>query len=276
MAQVRVLKIHTNGVGIEHAPTADDLTFNSFTVQGGGPVLSGTGLDLNNQDVTDISDLVFTDPAVGTINQTAGALIINNIMAKERENLMTTAGGITFPLITDVAGQVDAFRVPSIEGVPTATPTTGGSGHIVFDGSGGDLYVWDGVAWDNLNIVESANNIFNTYTASGAITANDAVYISNVDAISPCDNDTDLESYCIGFATTTVSDTDPVDVQSEGILSGFVGLTPGAPYYLDGTAGLITATLPPGNSGKNIVRVGFAKNTTDLHIQLQYLSKRGT
>ena len=112
MAQIRLLKIATDGVPLEHSLT-DEVTFSSFSVNGGGPVLSGTGLDMNNQDVSDVNDLAFNDPSTGTINQTAGALIIDDIMAKDRENLMTTAGGVAFPVIADSAGQVDAFRLPA-------------------------------------------------------------------------------------------------------------------------------------------------------------------
>lgn len=276
MAQVRILKIHTTGGGVEHQPAADDLTMLSFTVNGGGPVLSATGLDLNNQDLSDVSDIDFNDPAVSTIEQTAGALIIDNIMAKERENLMATTGGISFPVITDDAGEVDAFRVPALAGVPTASPTTGGAGHMVYDSSNEHMYVWTGSAWDNMNTVDSTNNIKNMFVAAVNIAIRDVVYISAADNVTPCDNDSDVASYAIGFATAAALATDPVEIQSAGILGGFSGLTPGAPYFLDGTAGLITATLPPGNSGKNIVRVGFAKSATELNIQIQYLNKRGT
>ena len=132
MAQIRVLKISSDGIPLEHSFT-DDVTFTSFTVDGGGPVMSGTGIDMNGQDVSDLSDLVFTDPSVGTINQTAGSLIVDNLMAKERSNTLTTAADILFPTVTDSAGQVDIFRLPTIAGAPTATPTTSGEGFLLWD-----------------------------------------------------------------------------------------------------------------------------------------------
>ena len=247
----------------------------SYTVNGGGPVLSGTGLDLNNQDLSDVSDIDFNDPAVSTIEQTAGALIINNIMAKERNNVMSTAGAILFPAIGDVAGELDGFQIPQSSALPTATPANNANeGFLV--GFGGAPYYWNGSSWDDLTTAASTQAVIDSYIADTAITIRDAVYISAADNVTPCDSDVDASSYCIGFATSTVSDTDPVLVQKSGLLAGFTGLTAGAPYYLDSTAGLITATLPAGNSGKNIVRVGFAKSTTVLDIQIQYLSKRGT
>ena len=142
MAQVKLLKIASDGVPLEMDTASDDVTLNSFTVQGGGPVLSPTGLDLNNKDVSDIKDLLFNDPSVGIINLTAGDLIADDIMAKERENLMTTAGGVVFPVISDVAGEVDSFRLPQIAGAPTASPTNGGEGHLVWDSTNDRLYAW--------------------------------------------------------------------------------------------------------------------------------------
>jgi hypothetical protein len=273
MAQIRVLKIDTDGVPREHS-LSDDITFTSFTVDAGGPVLSGTGLDMNNTDVSDIQDLVMNNPATGTINQTAGNLIIDNIMAKERENLMTTAGGISFPAISDVAGEVDALRIPSLAGVPTATPTTGGSGHLVFDTTNNDLYIWDGAAWDNLNIVEVANNVDDSYIAEVAVAARDLVYISSADNVSPAIASANASSQGIGFATAAALATAAVNVRKFGRLDGFSGLTAGARYYLSGSvAGAITATVPVG-AGNTILQAGYAKNATTLDIMIENLGRR--
>ena len=274
MAQVKLLKISSDGVPLEFDDAADDITLNSFTIQGGGPVLSGTGLDLNNQDVSDVKDLRFNDPTTGVINQTAGDVIVDDLMAKERENTMTTAGGVAFPVIADNAGEVDAFRLPALAGAPTATPTNGGEGHLVWDSTNNHLYAWDGAAWDNLSTVDSANSVINGYIADEALAANDALYISAADNVSKALADNTSKSYMIGFAKAAAADTDPVDVVSEGLLSGFAGLTAGSRYYLDDTtAGAITATIPSG-SGKTIVQVGYAKNATNLQIHIEQLGRR--
>jgi len=152
MAQIKLLYVNA-GNPTEHDGATDDVTFLSYTVTGGGPVLSGTGIDLNNQDVSDVKDLVFNDPTTGTINQTAGALVVDNIMAKERNNVMTVAGAVLFPVVTDVAGEVDAFKVPHLAGVPSATPAfSSDAGYLVYDSVAKNMYVWDGASWDNLNI----------------------------------------------------------------------------------------------------------------------------
>lgn len=275
MAQIKVLKVAADGVPLEHTGTADDVTFNSYTVQGGGPVLSGTGLDMNNQDISDIKNLDFNDPSVNTIEQTAGALVIDNIMAKERNNVMATSGAVLFPTVSDTGAQLDSFKLPDVAGIPTATPSFSSTGgYLVFDTVNKDTYVWDGTAWDNLNIAEYAESVLNTYTADEALSARDVLYISAADNVSKAIADNTSASYAMGLAKAAAADTNPVQVQSEGVLTGFSGLTPGSRYYLsDITAGAITSTIPT-SSGKTIVQVGYAKSATALHIHIEQMGRR--
>ncbi|NJO65524.1 MAG: hypothetical protein HC836_47750 [Richelia sp. RM2_1_2] len=275
MAQIKILKIDaTLGIHQEHDSAADDLTFNSYTA-GAGPVMSPTGIDMNNTDVSDIQDAVFNDPTTGTINQTAGNLVIDNIMAKERNNSMTTAGAILFPLVTNVGGELDSFKVPHIAGAPSATPSfSTDAGYLVFDDTNNNLYIWDGAAWDNLNEVESANNIDNTYIAEVGIAARDVVYISSADNVSPAQANAEATGRVIGFATAAALAAANVPVRSEGILDGFAGLTAGSRYFLSAaTAGLITTT-PPSGASNVVFQVGMAKSATALHLQLQHLGRR--
>lgn len=273
MAQVKLLKIASDGVPLEFAST-DDITLNSFTA-GAGPVMSPTGIDMNAQDVTDISDLVFTDPAVGTINQTAGALIANNIMAKERSNTLTTAADILFPVITDTAGQVDALRLPALAGTPTATPTASGEGFLVWDSTNNYLYAWDGSAWVNQTTATEAQSVVNTYIADEALSARDTLYISAADNVSKGDvSGGGAGSRIMGLAVAAAADTASVSVKSEGIMTGFTGLTAGSRYYGDpATAGGITTTTPVG-TGNTIVQIGYAKSTTALHLHIEQLGRR--
>lgn len=274
MAQVKLLKISSDGVPLEFTSSTDEITLLSFSVNGGGPVLSGTGLDMNGQAVTDASSIQVTDPTVGFLNQTAGNLIFDNIMAKERENTMTTAGGVAFPVITDVAGQVDAFRLPALAGIPSASPTNGGEGHLVWDSTNNHLYAWNGTAWDNLSTVDEAQKVVNPYTAEVAIAARDVVYISSADNVSPALGDNTSKSYAIGLAKAAALAAASVEVQSEGVMTGFSGLTAGSRYYLsDSVAGAITTTVPSG-SGKTIVQMGYAKSASALHIHIEQLGRR--
>lgn len=274
MAQIKLLKIASDGVPLEFTSSADEITLLSFSVDGGGPVLSGTGLDMNGQSVSDASSVQVTNPAVGFLNQTAGNLIFDNIMAKERENLMTTAGSVSFPVITDVAGQVDAFRLPALAGVPTASPTNGGEGHLIWDSTNDRLYAWTGSAWDDLSTASEANSVVNPYTALVAVAARDFVFISAADSVSPAIADNTSSSYGMGFAKAAAAPAALVDVKSEGIMTGFSGLTAGSRYYMsDSVAGAITTSVPSG-SGKTIVQAGYAKSATALHIHIEQMGRR--
>jgi len=275
MAQIKLLKIDSDGVPVEFNSTADDITLHSFSVEGGGPVLSTTGLNLNTQPISGLTNVTFVAPSSDTINQTAGNLIVDNIMAKERSNAMTTAADILFPVISDTAGQVDAFRVPAMAGVPSATPTNSGSGYLVYDSSEPALYAWTGSAWQDVSLATTAKSIDNSYTVdTPGVTIRDAVYISAADSVSPAVASAAASSQVIGFAEATAAAAASVLVRSEGILGGFSGLTAGARYYLDGaTAGAISASVPSA-SGDTIVAVGYAKSATALHIQMQSLGRR--
>lgn len=99
-------------------------------------------------------------------------------------------------------------------------------------------------------------------TAGEALTALDAVYISTSDGKAyKCDADDLTKIGFIGFVIVSAAINTTVQIRSYGILTGFAGLTAGAIYYLSGTAGAITATIP---TNKRIV--GHALNTTTVKI----------
>jgi hypothetical protein len=274
MAQIKLLKIDpTYGIPLEFDTASDEITLNSFTIQGGGPVLSGTGLDLNNQDISDIKNVAFTNSSTATITVNSTAFIADNMMFETKENVMTTAGAVLFPVITDVADEVDAFRVPVLAGVPTATPADGGEGYLVWDSTGNRLFAWDGAGWDDLSSVASATNIQDSYVAGENLTATDAVYISAANTVSKAECDVAAASLLLGFATNTVASAGTAIVQKAGKLPGFTGLTVGARYYLDATAGAIVSTVPTG-AGNVIVQAGYAYDTTGLDIQILQLGRR--
>lgn len=77
-----------------------------------------------------------------------------------------------------------------------------------------------------------------------------------------CDaNDTNAMKY-IGFAITNGVDGGSIDVQTNGIVSGFTGLSEGEKYYVQDTAGTIGTTI-----GTYEILVGIAISETELLIQ---------
>ena len=276
MAQVKTLKIDTNGQAVEIDTASDDITFASFTVNGGA-VLSSTGLDMNNTNISDAGDLSFTDPTSDGITRTDGTHAADDIMFQDVENTMAVGAAVLFPTITDVADSVDAFRLPSLAGAPSASPADGGEGYLVWNSTNDSLYAWDGAAWSNLSIVEEAERTCNEYTVSqvGGLAIGDIVYISAADTVSKADvSGTGAASRVIGMAGTAAADATAGKVCSAGVVSGLSGLTAGARYFADpAVAGGITTTVPVG-SGNKILQIGYAKSATEFHLQIMYLGRR--
>lgn len=270
MAQVLLMKIGTDGLLEEMAAGSDDVTLASYTVTGGGPVLTAN-LDMNNGNVSDINNISFTDPTTDGIITTDGTHAADSIMMEDSENVLTTAGAVLFPVISDAVGEVDAFRLPALAGAPTATPADGGEGYLVWDSSANTLYAWDGAAWDDLGTVTQAERICNSYTSGEILVLGDVCYISAADTASKADAATNYQA--IGLARTGVASAAPVDICSDGVFSGLTGLTAGARYFLGATAGSITTTAPTG-SGSRVVQVGFAKSTTAMQLQFAAVGRR--
>ena len=274
MAQVKLLKIGTDGVPTEFSST-DDITLNSYAVSGGGPSLSATGLALAAQAISGSGNISFTSAATNGLTQTAGVLAADNIVAKDRSNTFTVAGELLFPTVTDTAGQIDNFKLPVVAGVPTATPTNAGSGFTVWDSTDARMYVWSGTAWIDQSTISYAPNVQNAYSAgAGGVAARDVTYISAADTVLPASAASGATAQAIGFAVTAAAAAASVQVQENGVMTGFAALTAGARYYLSGTtAGQITATIPV-TAGHTIVQVGYAKSTTALAIRFENMGRR--
>lgn len=270
MAQVKLLKINTDGLQEEMDTSSDDITLASYTVTGGGPVLD-SNLDMNGGNLSDAGDLSFTDPTTDGITRTDGTHAADDIMFQDVENSMAVGSAVLFPVIADNADQLDAFRLPALPGTPTASPTDGGEGYLVWDSTNDKLYAWNGTSWDDLSTVDSANRVCNAYTAGEILAAAEAVYISAADTVSKADATTNHSA--IGFTLSSAAAAASVDICSEGVVGGFTGLTAGDRYFLDTTAGAITNTAPTG-AGNRVRQVGYAKSATELHIQIDFVGRR--
>lgn len=246
---VKTLYISSDGVPLEVDKTAD--------------VIEALGYEVN-------------DPSTDGIQTTSeGIVAFDDIMAEDLENTMALGASILFPTVTDVADNVDAFRLPTLAGAPTASPSDGGEGYPIWDSTNDKLYMWDGSSWKDLSISNEANSVCNQYTADEILAARDVLYISAADNVSKADCSAGgAPSRVVGLAQAAAADTANVVVCSEGLMSGFTGLTAGARYYQDpGIPGGITTTTPVG-SGNTIVQVGYAKSTTELHIHIEQLGRR--
>ena len=267
MAIVKPIVIGADGEGAELNPATDDLSAQSFGIDGSSVALSGTGLELDSQAITGSGNISFNDSAVNTVN----GIIADDLMSEAAENVMQSGSAIQFGTVGDVAGELDAFVFPTASAQPTQTPTAGGSAAVVYQG---ELWIWDGSAWNNTGIAESASAIDLAFTANGAIADRDCVYISADDAVSPAlgVNNVNGQYRAIGFAMNAAADTAAVTVRDRGIVDGVLtGATAGDVYFLStATAGAVTSTVPTG-AGNRLVQVGKAKNATDLLIGIEML-----
>lgn len=77
-----------------------------------------------------------------------------------------------------------------------------------------------------------------------------------------------LTAGVVGISIGTYSGGATATIQTHGECDLFGGLTPGVPYYLDDTGGAIEpySTL---TSGNRAIRIGYAKSTTTLIINIQ-------
>jgi hypothetical protein len=86
--------------------------------------------------------------------------------------------------------------------------------------------------------------------------------------------DTDAKSRIVGIArTASTALNDTAAIVSEGVAAGVLsGATAGDPYYLQDTGGV--GTFAAVTSGKRVIRLGFAKNATDLFVDIMDLGKK--
>lgn len=193
----------------------------------------------------------------------------------------TTADEIT--LLTGQFGNVklagNAVTSEDTNGDLTLTPN--GTGNLVLDGvnwpqadgSADQILKTDGAG--QLSYVDAfAEDIELSYTTDGVgVTIRDAVYISAADVVTTADASAASTARVIGFATSTVGASAAVTVRKAGTLGGFTGLTAGARQFLSETAGEITETAPT-TSGAVVFQMGYAKNTTTLDIQFEFIGVR--
>lgn len=272
MAQVKLLKIDSTGLPKEMDTANDDITLNSYTVDG-GPVLD-LNLDMNNGNISDVNDISFTDPTTDGITNTNGTFAADDIMFDNFENVMEVGAAVLFPVVADNADQLDAFRLPAIAGTPSASPSDGGEGYLVWDSTGDALYAWNGSSWSNLSIVDEAERVCTEYTAASTVAVGEVVYISAANTVDLADTSAESTSRIVGMVGVGASAAGTAKVCSDGVVSGLSGLTAGSRYFQDpSTPGGLTTT-PPTGSGESIVQIGYAKSATEMHLQIDFLGCR--
>ena len=107
-----------------------------------------------------------------------------------------------------------------------------------------------------------------TATAGEAIAAGDLVYITATGTIMKADANA-VAKAAIGFCNVAIANAQPGTVLFEGSITGKSGLTPGAWYFLSGTATgavVLAAGIPTANN--SIVQsIGVATSATTISFE---------
>jgi hypothetical protein len=126
---------------------------------------------------------------------------------------------------------------------------------------------WDSFLYEIILAMDAFLVTGTTFDCPGAVSVGDAVYIWGTNEVRRAQADSSSSGPVIGFVASKPSST-TCRVITSGPISGFVGLTAGAKYYLSHTtAGAITAT-PTATVGQVVQKVGIAMNSTTLFIQI--------
>ena len=188
-------------------------------------------------------------------NSTTGALDkdANGLYVKTDETVDTldiTASGLK------VVGLPSLFKV---NGTNVGATVTAPNLDTLTNGSNADAL--------HVHATGNATDVAQLWTASGAITKGDGVYVSGNNVVSTGDCSNDTKSRILGVANVDIVDTATGTIKQIGIVTGVLsGATAGTRYFL-GTTGqpVLIGSISGGN---RTVQLGLAKNATDLFVQI--------
>lgn len=121
-----------------------------------------------------------------------------------------------------------------------------------------------------MNIAKEGSGI-NYIAGTGGISKGDLVYISAANTVLPLTTLTS-DVNCVGIALETVAAGNEVKVANFDtlLLGALTGANPNDTYYWDGSG---FSTTPSAVSNENVWQVGYAKNATDLALNVVHLYK---
>lgn len=116
-------------------------------------------------------------------------------------------------------------------------------------------------------------NHLQQWTVSANVASGVGVYISGNNTVATGAANVDAQARVIGVTTASATTGNPVDIVVNGVVTGALsGATANVPYYLSqtGTA-VVYGTL---TGGDRTIRLGFAKNATDLEVRILDYGKK--
>lgn len=120
---------------------------------------------------------------------------------------------------------------------------------------------------DTLDTAADVVVLTNSDAAAAAI--GEIFYIFGSNSVKKARADAAATAQAAVFAAAVITAGATGAFQSDGIIAGLSGLTPGAVYYVSAvTAGAITTT-PPSTVGQFVVRLGHALSATEFLIRIE-------
>jgi len=209
------------------------------------------------------------------------------------QGLLNTANSITVELDTAAAAQT-AGAAGGSSGLEFDVNTAAGKLRAAVDATGGLQRSATGLAILNDPLANTAGNnpslssaaagekvirapkTEENYIANEAITVGSPVaWAAGVnDKLAKGRADSDAKSRIVGIARTAAAAlNDTLAIVSEGVATGVIAAaTAGDPFYLQDTGGVGTFAAITAN--KRVIRIGFAKNATDLFVDIADLGKK--
>jgi hypothetical protein len=259
-----------------------EVTAGAFTFVTEGTTNADTGwvLVTNDPITVDTTPLQFTQFSSTTaytfdqgLSNTSGSIKVE--LDTDADLQSAGAGGGSSGLEFDVNTAAGQLRV--------AVSATGSINRLA-DGIGLELDPTANTAGNNFSLSSSATGLTvlrapkteANYIANEAIAVGDPVaWAAGVnDKLAKGRADTDAKSRIVGIARTAATALDDtLAIVSEGPAVGVIaGATAGDPYYLQDTGGV--GTFASITAGKRVIRLGFAKNATDLFVDIMDLGKK--
>lgn len=136
----------------------------------------------------------------------------------------------------------------------------GTAGNVLTTHGVGNNPTWDAPLAGSGAVVE-------TFNCPMTVNVRDAVYLSAADTVDKADATTEPTMPCVGVVYSKPTATTCVVVMA-GSIGGFVGLTVGATYYVNTTAGAITNNVGGFPLLSVVQSVGYARNTTTLIVNV--------
>lgn len=117
------------------------------------------------------------------------------------------------------------------------------------------------------------SNHVQTWTCSANVALGVGVYISGNNTIATAACNVDATARVIGVTTASATSGNPANIVVSGVVAGALsGATANVPYYLSQTGTPVLYSTLTG--GDRTIRLGFAKNATDLEVRVLDYGKK--